>query len=54
MDERNPERTAPQEAADTTGGRGDTAAPAPPLTMVTGLVTVGTEDAPACSDGVCR
>ncbi|MEU0490082.1 hypothetical protein ABZ249_12700 [Nocardiopsis sp. NPDC006139] len=57
MDE-DTERTAPQQATGTTDGReaapADPAPPAtPPLAMVTGLVTVGTEDAPACSDGVC-
>jgi hypothetical protein len=52
VDEQDTERTAPQQAT----GTADEAAPAaaaPPLAMVTGLVRVGTEDAPACSDGVC-
>lgn len=62
MDEQDTERTAPRQATGTTDADGAApAAPAPPATapvtpplaMVTGLVTVGTEDAPACSDGVC-
>lgn len=58
MDEQDTERAAPQQATGTADGHeAAPAAPAPPATpplaMVTGLVTVGTEDAPACSDGVC-
>ena len=54
MDDQDTEQAAPQQATGTADGN-ETAptAPEPPLAMVTGLVTVGTEDAPACSDGVC-
>lgn len=57
MGEQDTEQTASQEATGTADQREDTSAPDPapaaPLAVVTGLVTVGTGDAPACSDGVC-
>ncbi|WP_306368509.1 hypothetical protein [Nocardiopsis sp. CC223A] len=54
MDEQDTERTAPRQATGTTDGHeAAPVAPAAPPATVTGLVAVGTEDAPACSDGVC-